>query len=312
MNAESWLTGPLAQAIGWALVHLVWQGAVIAALLAATLMLMQRRTASARYVVSCAALAFLLACGVATAWRSYDAGHETAALGSSEASPIVATSEAPAAAIPGNQASIADPPLAAIPWRIMLLARMPQIVLFWLLGVTVLSLRLVSSWTRALRLTRAHAAAGLANEWQGAVLRLAAALRLRRAVRLMQSAAVEVPTVVGWLRPLILLPVSALAGLSSEQLEMVLAHELAHIRRHDFLVNLMQAFVETLLFYHPAVWWMSRRVRVERENCCDDLAVAVCGDPLRYARALTRLEELRPSTSRLALAASGGSLLGRI
>ena len=79
---------------------------------------------------------------------------------------------------------------------------------------------------------------------------------------------------------------------------MVLAHELAHIRRHDFLVNLLQTVVETLLFYHPAVWWMSRRVRVEREHCCDDLAVAVCGEPARYARALARLEELGRSRSR--------------
>jgi hypothetical protein len=93
---------------------------------------------------------------------------------------------------------------------------------------------------------------------------------------------------------------------------MILAHELAHIRRHDFLVNLLQAAVETLLFYHPAVWWISRQVRIERENCCDDLAVSVCGSPLQYARALTRLEELRAEVLPLALSARGGSLLNRI
>jgi len=93
---------------------------------------------------------------------------------------------------------------------------------------------------------------------------------------------------------------------------MVLAHELAHIRRHDFIVNLMQSVVETLLFYHPAVWWISQQIRVEREHCCDDLAVAVFGDPLQYARALTRFEELRITAAQTALAANGGSLLGRI
>jgi beta-lactamase regulating signal transducer with metallopeptidase domain len=118
--------------------------------------------------------------------------------------------------------------------------------------------------------------------------------------------------VIGTLRPVILLPASTLTGLTPQQIEMVLAHELAHIRRHDFLVNLLQAVVETLMFYHPAVWWMSRRVRIERENCCDDMAVAVCGNPIQYARALTRLEELRSASMSIVVAANGGSLIDRI
>src|SRR5207302_2395764 len=118
--------------------------------------------------------------------------------------------------------------------------------------------------------------------------------------------------VVGWLRPAVLRPVSTLGGLSPGQLEAVLAHELAHVRRHDSLVSLLQAAVETLLFYHPAVWWASERVRAERELCCDDEAVAACGDALAYARALADLEALRPAPPRLALAATGGRLFDRI
>ena len=106
------------------------------------------------------------------------------------------------------------------------------------------------------------------------------------------------PTVIGWLKPVVLLPASALAALTPQQLEAILAHELAHIRRHDYLVNLLQTLVETLLFYHPAVWWLSRRIRIERENCCDDLAVSLCGDPVAYAAALADLEALRSSTAR--------------
>jgi len=110
----------------------------------------------------------------------------------------------------------------------------------------------------------------------------------------------------------VLVPASTLAGLSPQQLEAILAHELAHVRRHDYLANLLQTAVETLLFYHPAVWWVSAQIRRERENCCDDLAVAVCGDRLGYARALVDLEGLRIEAPRLALAASGGSLTDRI
>ena len=127
-----------------------------------------------------------------------------------------------------------------------------------------------------------------------------------------ESLLVEVPTVIGWLRPMILLPASALVGLSPQQLESLLVHELAHIRRHNYLVNLVQTTVETLLFYHPAVWWVSQQVREEREDCCDDLAVAVCGDVLVYARALAELEQLRAVGPHLAVAANGGHLLRRI
>ena len=122
----------------------------------------------------------------------------------------------------------------------------------------------------------------------------------------------SVPTAIGWLRPVVLLPASAFTGLTPRQLETILAHELAHIRRHDYLFNLLQSVAETLLFYHPAAWWVSRRVRQERELVCDDLAVAATGDALTYARALTQVERLRKSAPRLAVAADGGQLRTRV
>jgi beta-lactamase regulating signal transducer with metallopeptidase domain len=123
---------------------------------------------------------------------------------------------------------------------------------------------------------------------------------------------VRVPTVVGWLRPVILMPVGALAGLPAEQVEALLLHELAHIRRADYLVNLLQSAAEALLFYHPAVWWISGHIRAEREACCDDMAVAVTGDVLAYAQTLANLEASRTVPMRAALAANGGSLANRI
>jgi beta-lactamase regulating signal transducer with metallopeptidase domain len=188
---------------------------------------------------------------------------------------------------------------------------LPMLLLVWLSGVGVLSLRLVSGWIWIERIRR-HRTAAAAERWQQLAARLARRLHISRPVRVRESAGVDVPTVIGWMKPLVLLPASVLAGLSPPQLEAVLAHELAHIRRHDYLVNLLQTLVETLLFYHPAVWWLSNRIRAERENCCDDLAVSLCGDPLTYARALADLEELRGGRVHVVLAASGGSLLQRV
>lgn len=143
-------------------------------------------------------------------------------------------------------------------------------------------------------------------------MRLCRQLGIDWPVKLIDTVLVEVPTLIGWLRPIVLWPPSLIAGLSVEQFEAILAHELAHVRRHDYLVNLFQTAIETVLFYHPAVWWISKRIRHERECCCDDLAIAACGNRLSYARALAALEQLRPRPSQFAVAADGGQLLARI
>jgi beta-lactamase regulating signal transducer with metallopeptidase domain len=310
------LSGPLAQAIGWALLHLLWQGVLVAAILAASLALLQRRSANARYLASCAALVTLLILGSVTAYRAYHAESEpvTTTEASTATEPVtqVVMELTPA---PDSAPTVSEP---VAPWTDRLASvagfansHLPQIVLLWLVGVTFLSTRLVVGWIGAYRMTARNANPAGA-EWERTVSRIAGALQLSRATRILESAAVEVPTVIGWLRPVVLLPIASLSGLTPQQIEMILAHELAHIRRHDFIVNLMQAVVETLLFYHPAVWWISQRIRVEREHCCDDVAVAMFGDPLQYARALTRFEELRLDPAHAALAANGGSLLMRI
>jgi len=310
MNALSTLLGtPLAQAIGWALLHLLWQGFLVAAILAATLALLARQTANARYLASCGALLMMVVLGTATAYRVYDGATPSAP-------PAVSSLFAPAVAFASDTPAVV-PESAARPQSRMeqvssfTRAHLPQFVLLWMTGVLFLSIRLLFGWVRAHAIAKRDAGEA-APEWQRAARRLAHALKLRRAVQLLESAAVEVPTVIGWLRPVVLLPAATLTGLSSEQMEMILAHELAHVRRNDFFVNIMQAAVETLLFYHPAVWWISHRIRVEREHCCDDVAVSITGKPLVYARALTRLEELRVEDVHAFIAANGGSLLGRI
>ncbi len=120
------------------------------------------------------------------------------------------------------------------------------------------------------------------------------------------------PMVAGYLRPVILLPVSLIVSIPVSQLETILVHELAHVRRHDFIVNLLQVLIETLFFYHPAIWWLSRRIRIEREHCCDDLVVSLFGSGIEYGRALLAVEELRGRRAALALGATDGTLLARV
>ena len=187
----------------------------------------------------------------------------------------------------------------------------PFLVGAWLAGVILLTLRLLLQWVYAERLKHKFTKP-VSKDLQNLLLGLTMRLNISRPVQLLESVKVEVPTVIGFLKPVILLPASSLMGLSSSQLEAILAHELADIRRHDYLINLLQSMVETLFFYNPAVWWVSNRIRLEREHCCDDIAVAACGgDVLGYAKTLERLEYLRHHP-RLSMAATGNSLLKRI
>ncbi|MGZ8797552.1 MAG: M56 family metallopeptidase, partial [Thermoanaerobaculia bacterium] len=309
MSTNDLLGGPLAQAIGLALLHTLWQGAIVAGVLAAVLGLLSRRSAALRYAMACSALLIVFGLAVGTAYRSY----APRAAEDPTGAPVISMQAEPHA---GDSVLIAasDVPRS---WHerwteglATIRSHIPQIVVIWLAGVLLLTLRLAASWTRA-RALAGRGSVAADDSWQRIAARLSDALGLRQAVRLVICDGVDVPSVVGWLKPAILLPVSSFTGLTAEQLEMVLAHELAHIRRHDFLVNAMQSVIETLLFYHPAVWYLSRQIRIERENCCDDLAVSVCGDALSYARALAQLEALRGVPS-LAVAANGGSLVERV
>ncbi len=316
MNAiETLLMQPAAQAIGWALVQFIWQGALIGAITAIALAALRQSASDVRYVVATIGLSLMLTVPVVSAVQGWRAAVEPvafadsveteteAAIPVSQPTPLPAESRTAtptaAPAVAGESASNTE---TADAMRILLLV--------WLCGVIVLTVRLMSGWLVVQRL-RSHRTTAAPAALVDVAHRLQRRLHIARTVRFVQSAMVDVPTVIGWLKPVVLMPASALSALSPEQLEAIIAHELAHIRRHDYLVNLLQTAVETLLFYHPAVWWLSHRIRVEREHCCDDLAVSLCGDPVTYARALADLEGLR-GAAHLGLAANGGSLLQRV
>jgi uncharacterized protein (TIGR03435 family) len=193
-------------------------------------------------------------------------------------------------------------------WRIL---SANWIVFAWLIGVLFFSIRLAGGWMMTQRL-RSQLTRPVPPAWQQRFDELQCRLSLSRPIQLAASPLIHTPTVIGWWRPMVLVPLSAVTGLEPDLVAGLLAHELTHVRRHDYLVNALQCAVEAVLFYHPAVWWLSRQIRDAREQCCDDVAVSLCGDTLSYVRALAELETQRAIVRAPAVAASGGSLSGRI
>jgi beta-lactamase regulating signal transducer with metallopeptidase domain len=211
----------------------------------------------------------------------------------------------------------AEPAAAsASSWRTWFAAQvqpaLPWVVFVWGLGVVVFALRLGGGAWRVRRVRRSSRAAP--PEWQNQIRALADRMGVEASVALRQSGRVDGPVLAGWWRPVILVPAGFLSGLPPAQVEALLLHELAHVRRHDVLVGRLQAVVETLLFFHPATWWISKQVRQAREACCDDLVVQAGSGRATYAQALTVLAEraVEGRTTAWAPAATDGSLLDRI
>jgi GWxTD domain-containing protein len=292
---EIWVHTPAASALGWTLVHSLWEGALVALVLVVALLML--RSSRARYIAGCVAMlamlvGFLLTFRIVLAEQRIQISTHTLL-------------------IPHVPPELGDGMIVTKAPRFRASDYLPWLAPVWIAGVLFFHVRGMASWIAARRLRRRGVCVA-AECWQSLLDSLAARLLLSRPVTLLESCLAEVPVVIGYLRPIILMPVGLLAGLPSGQIESILLHELAHIRRHDYLVNLLQIVVESLVFYHPAVWWISGVMRTERENCCDDLVVATQGDALGYAAALTALEQNRGVAREAVLAATGGSLVKRV
>lgn len=286
------------RAITWTLAHFLWQGTALAAALALAMRVL--RTSSARYAAGTATLVAMIAAPVCTLV-------------------LLLLQAAPSAVVPGGAAFT---PSSVAPGATTMTAMPLDVVaggsahavwftivpVLWMAGVLGFVVRLAGGWVVTRRIVAVDVAPA-ATRIECIARGVAVRLGLTRGVRVVESARVRVPAMVGWLRPVVLLPAAAIAGLSTAQLEALIAHELVHVRRRDYLVNMLQMAVEAVLFFHPAVWWVSRVIRREREHCCDDEVVAVC-DRMEYVSALTRLAEARQM--HVALAATDGSLLQRV
>ena len=302
MTWEAWTESPIVHAAGWAVIHMAWQAPVLFVLARATADMLGPDRPRDRYAAYSVALllvpclAIATAVRIATAWPAAAQARFDQALAAGQVALATVPDPAALSLIPAAYETI----LPTLPW----------LVLAWFMLVLAAVLRVLLGIAAARRLARGPAESH--PEWSRQLARIGRLLRVRTPPGIAISDAVSIPSVVGVLRPRILIPPSAAGSLQSAELESVLAHELAHVRRRDPLAGIVQALVESLFWFHPAVRALGRRVRAEREHCCDDLVVRAVGNPVAYARALTALELLRHGANPLVPAATDGVLLVRV
>ncbi len=282
-------SSPLIEAIGWTIFHSIWQGALIAIILLIIFKSFKNLGASHRYATGVWGLLGMVTATFVTFWVIY---LEVSPAGSAAAD----NSREITTMVWQNFVTNISPASPASPMAYLL----PITVYTWMAGILLFSLRFAGGLLFTYRLTRVNINPA-PSIWQDKVQLLQHQISLSKPVRLVASGLAKVPMTIGFFKPMILIPVQSFTALSPEQIEAILIHELAHIKRYDFVVNIFQSILEILFFYHPAVWWINRIIREEREYCCDDLAIRQGIDPLALAKALANLAALKLGHPNLAL-----------
>lgn len=272
----------LTYALGWTVVHSLWQGIIIAAIMALLLAILKDKTANRRFWIANVAL---LAMGISSAFTLFWLMDNQAETMENPQKMLILLRGGIESQSPENQSFINTISL-------FFNQHLGIIVLIWLIGVAFFALRLVGGLMYIEMLKTRHLTP-LSNEWQSRMNMFKNRLGIQKTIALMESALVGVPMTIGWLKPMILLPIGTINGMSVAQVEAILAHELSHIQAKDYILNIFQTIIEILFYYHPAVWWISANIRAERENRCDDVAVKLCGNSLTYAKALLALQEMQ-------------------
>ena len=301
---------PYIRTVTTSLMHSLWQGLLAGILAAIALSLSRNSNAKIRYVISCGAMAAIIVATAVTTISVWPDGHDPAkgvSMVTNElASGVGGSDDGATINIP---APVKDVPSSNRWWKYSSVSR--YVFMIWVAGVMLFSIYHFLGWRRA----RGFAKRGTSPvpvDWQARFEKLCDEFRVKRLVSLLSSSLVKVPCVVGWMKPVVLVPVSMFTSLNPSEIEMIIAHELAHVRRYDVLINIVQTAMETLFFFNPVIWWISRQIRMERENCSDDTAILRTGNRLAYARALVNLEELRMFQTSFGSALTGTPLRRRI
>jgi uncharacterized protein YjbI with pentapeptide repeats/beta-lactamase regulating signal transducer with metallopeptidase domain len=310
------LSNEIIEALGLTILHSLWQGALIAILLGIFMLATNKFTSGTRYILAVTASLFMIICPVYTFVKNYNPGTKhkyTTALAESPESATVyeySITEAYENKIASDKNIFRLNPRQ---FKSYFYRHFPLIVTVWLLGILAFTLRFIGGLAYMQRLKN-YRISKVSAEWQKKFQELCNRLNIKKTIKIYESALARVPMVIGIIKPVILLPVSAFTGLSPKQLESIIVHELAHIIRRDYLVNLLQSILEILFFYHPAVWWINGVIREERENCCDDIAIEKTGDSASYAKALANIQEqlLLKENLAMAIATNKNRLLKRI
>jgi len=301
---------PYIRAVATILIHSIWQGTLIAMLAFVMLAILRNSGPRLRYAVSCGAMLAIVVATIVTAvavWPDMT-GAARQTYGVTD-QPIDRESSLSVGASVGTPHVIDDTSSTHPWWRDPSVSR--YIFLLWVAGVILFSNYHFLGWRHARGFIR-KGTCPVPPEWQARFEMLCGEFRVRRLVSLLSSSLVKVPCVVGWMKPVILVPVSMFTSLDPSEVEMILVHELAHVRRYDVLINIVQTAMETLFFFNPAIWWLSRQIRTEREDCCDDTVIFKAGNRFKYARALANLEELRMFQTNFGSALTGTPLRRRI
>ena len=292
----------LIKAIGWTIFHSLWQGAMIAVLLSGVLLITGKKSARLRYNFSFAALVLIFLFSLATFFQVYDPS-----VNSANSDLSISSSNTVSSQLLTNVsgAEVSDTNLSFVKIiEYYFSQNVSVIVTLWLLGFLLFSMRFIGGVLYVQRL-RTVGIKSLDDFWFYRLKELSSSIGIKQLVEIYESTKVKAPVAMGYLKPVILLPLGMLTGLPQDQVEAIIIHELAHIKRYDFILNLIQTLIETIFFYHPVVWWVTSTINSERENCCDDLTLKSCGGSLVYFKALYNLQQICSEENELALAAIG-------
>jgi ankyrin repeat protein len=322
---EKILSPELVDALGWTVLHSLWQGAGYALLLGVALVFMRRYSPQARHFAAVGFLGAFVLTTLFTFTRLY-LDHSPPDLSadsklvtvevpvSTERNPSPLSTEVPVIQEKESMTTVAERRESLLERAEAYFDRhLPLIVTIWLMGILILLLRFLGQLAYVQRL-KSYGTKLLPPEWEASIRELEDRLNITRKVTYLLSYRSDSPFTVGWLRPFVILPEKLFDSLTETQIYNILAHELAHISRNDYLINLLQQLATIFFFYHPGTWWMSARIADEREHCCDDLAVSITGARKSYAETLIHLQTTSMKTYNLSLpyAGTAGGFRGRI
>ena len=301
-------------ALGWSLFHTLWQGIILAVFIGVILHLLRHKSSQIRYFISVSTIFIIVGLSVYHFIHHFDNSFITAD-DYSEQIGITTISESQFVDLSDlNAHNKKQISLNLVVSKVQKISKyFPVIVKFWLIGILFFLVKFIVGYFYTQRL-RTHGIWTLSENWIQKFEKIKSNLKISKKIQYLESQVVRIPMVVGYFKPVILIPTEMLTGIPTEQIESIIAHELAHIKRNDYIINVLLSIIETVFFFHPAVWYLSNKIRDERENCCDDIALSVINDSLAYAKALVSIQELTLNKHYSAVAFSGRKkhLLNRI